>query len=96
MTLLENIYRILQNNRLTGSAEHFSLNYLQKSRSWYGVQMHLKREISATAAIDCLRSIRTAQKSASSMSPEQLSALAEAEALLKDHLYCKHAVAEVA
>jgi|AntAceMinimDraft_1070359.scaffolds.fasta_scaffold24785_5 hypothetical protein len=58
MTLLVTVYKYLKNNELTHSAEHFSQEFLKKSRSWYAVQTHENRDFSTSAAIECLRHIR--------------------------------------
>lgn len=95
MTLLETLYRHLRHNELTTNAEHFSTEYLNKSKSWYAVQMHERREISAAAAIQCLRSIRSTQANAALYSDQQRVALSAAEHLLTQHLQQQHAVAEI-
>jgi hypothetical protein len=96
MTLLETLYKHLRYNGLTENAEHFSKSYLGRSRSWYAVQMHARREISAAAAIQCLRAIRSTQANAATFSDGQRVALAAAEHLLMQHLQQQHAVAEIA
>ena len=96
MTLLETLYRHLKHNELTSSAEHFSVTYLNKSKSWYAVQMHERREISAAAAIQCLRTIRATQANGAFASDQQRVALSAAAHLLAHHLARQHAVAEVA
>lgn len=96
MTLLETIYKHLKHNQLTHSAEHFSKEYLNKSRSWYAVQTHMQRDFSLSAAIECLRRIRTAQRSLTATTDTQQLKLAELEQLLAQHLKHHHAVAEIA
>jgi hypothetical protein len=96
MTLLETVYRHLKRNQLTHSAEHFSKEYLNKSRSWYAVQTHLHRDFSLSAAIECLRHIRTAQRSLTATTDTQQLNLAELEQLLAQYLKHHHAVAEIA
>lgn len=94
MTLLENIYHHLHNNGLANNREHFSKHYLGKSRNWYAVQTHERRDFSASAAIECLRSIRIAARD-SALSGEQQLALLTAERLVSQHLSQQHAVAEI-
>lgn len=96
MTLLETLYKHLRYNDLTANAEHFSTHFLNKSRSWYAVQTHEGRDFSASAAIHCLRTIRTTQRSTASISGAQEIALAAAEQLLAQHLQQQHSVAEIA
>jgi hypothetical protein len=94
MTLLENIYHHLQHNGLVNNREHFSIYYLGKSRNWYAVQTHTHRDFSASAAIECLRSIRTAKRGETLSAPQQL-ALLTAERLVSQHLNQQHAIAEI-
>ena len=94
MTLLENIYQHLQNNDLANNREHFSTYYLGKSKNWYAVQTHERRDFSTSAAIECLRSIRTAARD-NALSGEQQLALLTAERLVSQHLIQQHAVAEI-
>lgn len=86
MTLLETVYRHLKHYQLTHSAEHFSKEYLNKSRSWYAVQTHMQRDFSLSAAIECLRRIRTVRISTAPKCEEQETALFIAEKLLNDYL----------
>jgi len=95
MTLLETLYKHLRYNGLTTNAEHFSTEYLNKSKSWYAVQTHQHRDFSASAAIQCLRQIRSTQANAATMSDAQRIALYTAEQLLTQHLQQQHAVAEI-
>ena len=94
MTLLENIYHHLHNNGLANNREHFSTHYLSKSKNWYAVQTHERRDFSTSAAIECLRSIRTAARD-NTFSGEQQLALLTAERLVSQHLNQQHAVAEI-
>jgi hypothetical protein len=94
MTLLENIYHHLHNNGLVNNREHFSKQYLGKSRNWYAVQTHEGRDFSTNAAIECLRSIRNKTRSRT-LSGEQQVALLTAERLVSQHLSQRHAVAEI-
>jgi hypothetical protein len=94
MTLLENIYHHLHNNSLVKNKEHFSTHYLGKSKNWYAVQTHERRDFSTSAAIECLRSIRTAAGD-NALSGEQQLALLTAERLVSQHLSQQHAVAEI-
>jgi hypothetical protein len=84
MTLLENIYHHLHNNGLVNNREHFSKKYLGKSRNWYAVQTHEGRDFSTSAAIECLRNIRSATRGEALSAPQQL-ALLTAERLLRHH-----------
>ncbi len=94
MTLLENIYYHLQHNGLVNSREHFSTHYLGKSKHWYAVQTHEGRDFSASAAIECLRNIRSATRGKALSAPQQL-ALLTAERLVSQHLNQRHAIAEI-
>jgi hypothetical protein len=94
MTLLENIYHHLQHNGLVNSREHFSIYYLGKSRNWYAVQTHERRDFSTSAAIECLRNIRSAASN-SALDAAQRLALLTAERLVSQHLNQQHAVAEI-
>jgi hypothetical protein len=94
MTLLENIYHHLQHNGLVNNREHFSKHYLGKSRNWYAVQTHEGRDFSTSAAIECLRNIRSATNNKELEATQQL-ALLTAERLVSQHLNQHHAVAEI-
>jgi hypothetical protein len=94
MTLLENIYHHLHNNGLVNNREHFSKQYLGKSKSWYAVQTHEHRDFSTSAAIECLRNIRSATRGETLSSSQQL-ALLTAERLMAQHLSEQHAVADI-
>jgi hypothetical protein len=94
MTLLENIYYHLHNNGLVNNREHFSTQYLGKSRNWYAVQTHQGRDFSTSAAIECLRNIRSAASN-SALDAAQRLALLTAERLVSQHLNQQHAVAEI-
>ena len=94
MTLLENIYHHLQHNGLVNNREHFSTYYLSKSRNWYAVQTHEGRDFSTSAAIECLRNIRSAACN-SALEATQRVALLTAERLVSQHLNQQHAVAEI-
>jgi len=94
MTLLENIYHHLHNNGLVNNREHFSKHYLGKSKNWYAVQTHEGRDFSTSAAIECLRNIRSATSNAELQAAQQL-ALLTAERLVSQHLNQQHAVAEI-
>jgi len=93
MTLLENVYQHLQYNGLVNNREHFSTQYLCRSKHWYAVQTHAGRDFSAAAAIQCLRSIRST--ATRSLSAPQALALTTAERLVVWHLSQRHAVAEI-
>jgi hypothetical protein len=94
MTLLENIYYHLQHNGLVNNREHFSIHYLGKSRNWYAVQTHEGRDFSTSAAIECLRNIRTATNNKELEAVQQL-ALLTAERLVSQHLNQQHAIADI-
>ena len=94
MTLLENIYHQLQHNGLVNSRENFSIHYLGKSRNWYAVQTHEGRDFSTSAAIECLRNIRSAASN-SALDAAQRLALLTAERFVFQHLNQQHAVAEI-
>jgi hypothetical protein len=63
MTLLEQTYTQLKQVGLVNCAEAFSRNYLQKNCNWFAYQKHTGRDYSVGAAIACLRSIRSQQRS---------------------------------
>lgn len=86
MTLLETLYDHLKQNDLTPNAEHFSTVYLKRSKSWYAVQKHGKRDIGIAAAIQCLRYVRWTQNYTTSLSASQCVALSEAERLITRHI----------
>jgi hypothetical protein len=91
MTLLENIYHHLQHNRLVKNREHFSTHYLGKSKNWYAVQTHERRDFSTSAAITCLNNIRFGLDDAQIDETQKL-ALRTAEQLVLYFLQRKHAL----
>ena len=94
MTLLEQIYTQLYYTALVDCAEQFSVDYLGKSKSWYAVQRHKEREFSVSAAIQCVRSLRSMQRS-KALAEIQRAALCASEARLLVHLGQLHCVADV-
>lgn len=94
MTLLETLYRHLRHNELTANAEHFSTEYLNKSKSWYAVQMHERREISAAAAIQCLRSIRI-KLATIELTDNEIDLLKLLEQRLAHHLLSYYGISDV-
>ena len=94
MTLLENIYHHLQHNGFVNSREHFSIHYLGKSRNWYAVQTHEGRDFSTSAAIECLRNIRSAACN-SALDAAQRLALLTAERLIKSYFVEHTAIIEL-
>lgn len=96
MTLLEKTYIDLRQNGLVRNAEQFSMHYLNKSRSWYAVQMHEGRDFSAAAAIQCLQTIRLLKVDRVNLNAAQRNLLVNVEQLLSDHLLDRYAVLEIA
>lgn len=94
MTLLETTYRQLQGAGLVPCAEAFSRDYLGKNSNWYAYQKHLGRDYSTGAAIQCLRNIRSQQRS-SGLSKAQQVALRRVETQLTLHLNTHYCVADV-
>lgn len=94
MTLLEQTYTQLYYTALVDCAEQFSVDYLGKSKSWYAVQRHKGREFSVGAAIQCVRSLRSVQRS-KALAEIQRAALSASEARLLAHLGQLHCVADV-
>ena len=94
MTLLEQTYRQLQSTGLVHCAEAFSRNYLGKNRNWYAYQKHAGRDYSVAAAIQCLRNIRSQQRS-SGLSKAQQMTLQRVETQLTMHLNTQYCVADV-
>jgi len=94
MTLLEQTFQQLNRAGLTQSAEAFSRDYLGKSRSWFAYQKHAGRDYSVAAAIQCLRNIRSQQRSSGLSSAQQVT-LRQVEAQLTLHLNTHYCVADV-
>lgn len=94
MTLLEQTYTQLYYTALVDCAEQFSVDYLDKSKSWYAVQRHKGREFSVGAAIHCVRSLRSVQRT-KALAEIQRAALSASEARLLAHLGQLHCVADV-
>lgn len=94
MTLLETTYRQLQGAGLVHCAEAFSRDYLGKNSNWYAYSKHMGRDYSVGAAIQCLRNIRSQQRS-SDLSKAQHVALRRVEAQLTTHLNTHYCVADV-
>lgn len=94
MTLLETTYRQLRSAGLVHCAEAFSRDYLGKNSNWFAYSKHMGRDYSVGAAIQCLRSIRSKQRS-SDLSKAQQVALRRIETQLATHLNTQHCVADV-
>jgi len=94
-SLIDHIYLILRNAKLTTTRQAFSREYVGKNPNWSAYQAHMKRDFSITGAINCLRSIRLRTERDAALDLVQLCALREAEALLLDHLSERYNVREV-
>lgn len=90
MTLLETVYIHLKHNELTHSAEHFSKEYLNKSRSWYAVQTHMQRDFSLSAAIECLIKVHNLKNTNTKFCKEQKEKLRNIEELIIEYLIHHH------
>ena len=55
MLLMEEIYHKLRQEQLVETAEDFSENWCERSKSWYGVQKGSNSDLSIPAAIACWR-----------------------------------------
>ena len=95
MTLIEQTYAILKQAQLTTTRQAFSREYVGKNPNWFAYQTHMQRDFPITAAINCLRSIRTQQQRDTAFDLVQLCALREVENLLLEHLNEAHCVADV-
>jgi len=94
MTLMEQTYRRLRDAGLVRTGEFFSTRYLGRNKNWYAWQRHAGRDLSAAAAVNCLRAVR-AQLSLPLLANEQRQALAETAAQLLEHLKEHHFIADV-
>lgn len=94
MTLLEQTYRELRAVGLTRCADAFSRDYLGKNKNWYAFQTHTGRDFSVSAAVQCLRSLRSRQ-AAPALEQTERRALEAAERALLEHLNDTHLVADV-
>ena len=94
-TLIERTYHILKQAKLTTTRQAFSREYVGKNPNWFAYQTHMQRDFPITAAINCLRSIRTQQQRETAFDLVQLCALREVEHLLLEHLNEAHCVADV-
>lgn len=93
MTLLEQTYQTLRDVGLVRSAADFSNTYLSRNRNWYSWQRHACRDISMTAAIQCMRAVR-AQLHDNDLAAGQRRALEATALALQGHLL-QHAIADV-
>jgi len=94
MTLLEQTYRQLKGAGLVHCAEAFSRDYVGKNDNWYAYQKHTARDFSVSAAIQCLRSIRSQQHN-NALSKAQRAVLQRAAEQLTTHLNTYYCVADV-
>lgn len=94
MTLLEQTYRQLRNIGLVTTGEDFSTQYLGRNKNWYAWQRHAGRELSAAAAVNCLRAVR-AQLATPLLATDQRRALKETAEQLLAHLQARHSIADV-
>lgn len=94
MTLLEKTYKDLRSYDVVSNAEHFSVKFLNRSRSWYAVQTHEQRDFSTAAAIQCLRSIRN-ELTVDGDNAQRRKALEMAAVALLEHLNKNHSISNV-
>lgn len=94
MTLLEQTYRQLRDIGLVKTGEDFSTQYLGRNKNWYAWQRHAGRELSAAAAVNCLRAVR-AQLATPLLATAQQHALKETAEQLLEHLQARHCIADV-
>lgn len=95
MTLIECTYHILKQAQLTTTREAFSREYVGRSRSWFAYTAHMKRDFSAAAAIQCLRSIRCQLERDTALNGHQKQALHIAAASILELLAQHHCIADV-
>lgn len=94
MTLMEHTYRQLRDIGLVETGEAFSTQYLGRNKNWYAWQRHAGRELSAAAAVNCLRAVR-AQLATPLLATDQRRALKETAEQLLEHLQARHSIADV-
>jgi DNA-binding transcriptional ArsR family regulator len=94
MTLVEVTYSELREAGLVTTREQFSTQYVGKNPNWYSYQIHVGRDFSVSAAIECLRHIRNAANNETLATAQRL-ALLTAERLLLQQLNKQYSVAEV-
>jgi hypothetical protein len=51
MTLLENTYKILNEQNIVHSKEEFSEQFLKRNKNWYAYQTHKNRDFSLPTAV---------------------------------------------
>jgi hypothetical protein len=95
MTLIETTYQSLKQANLTTSRQAFSRDFVNRNKSWCSYAAHMKRDFSAAAAIDCLRSIRALQERDRALNSQQQQTLMRTEIELQEHLSECHHIAAV-
>ena len=95
MTLIETTYQSLKQANLTTTREAFSRDFVNRSKTWCSYSAHMKRDFSAAAAIECLRSIRALQERGEALSTHQQQTLMCAEIELQKLLSECHHIAAV-
>lgn len=58
MTMMENIYKSLNENALVETAEEFSTDWCWRSKSWFAVQKNKQADFAIPAAINCLNVVK--------------------------------------
>lgn len=94
MTLMEHTYKQLRDIGLVETGEFFSTHYLGRNKNWYAWQRHAGRDLSAAAAVNCLRAVR-ARLATPQLATEQHHALASTAEQLLDYLQAHHFIADV-
>lgn len=95
MTLLEQTYTTLKQAQLTDNAEQFSTCYLGKSKNWYAVQRHVRRDFSIASAIACVKKIRSLSHNTLPLTDEQMAIAYTTEVQLMAYLRSRYQVADV-
>jgi hypothetical protein len=96
MTLLENIYTQLKTTQLVPNAQTFSTQYLAKNKNWYSYQTHKGRDITLSAAVQCVRTLRIILSAGETLTDVQSSAVAAALQKIQQHLADRYMVTGLA
>lgn len=103
MTLMETVYRNLNENALVETAEEFSTDWCWRSKSWFAVQKNSHADFTIPVAITCLNQVKMKltfkyfqQGKLGSFVDEDIAILSDVRDQLEAYLLEQHRIAVVA
>jgi hypothetical protein len=102
MTILENVFEQLEAVELIETAEEYSLDWCNKSRSWFANRKHQGGEFGISAAINCLDRVnhrlcmmKFKTRRFGNLVDEEIETLERIQTQLEEFLLSHHRIAKV-